>query len=53
MRRSIERAINGLGADEWRAVYQEKSKPILKDMQAWLLCERETLSFSEVLKPIN
>lgn len=33
---------------------QEKSKPLLDDMQAWLLRERETLSRSaEVLKPIN
>ena len=33
---------------------QEKSKPLLEDMHAWLLRERETLSrSSEVLKPIN
>ena len=50
----IERAINGRSADERRAVRQEKSKPLLDDMQAWLLRERETLSRSaEVLKPIN
>jgi transposase len=50
----IERAINGRGADERRAVRQEKSKPLLEDMHAWLLRERETLSrSSEVLKPIN
>jgi len=50
----IERAINGRGADELRAVRQEKSKPLLEDMHAWLLRERETLSrSSEVLKPIN
>ena len=50
----IERAINGCGADERRAVRQEKSKPLLDDMHAWLLRERETLSRSaEVLKPIN
>ena len=50
----IERSINGLNADERRAVRQEKSKPLLDDMHAWLLCERETLSHSsEVLKPIN
>ncbi|MGY4426348.1 hypothetical protein ACVWY2_008797 [Bradyrhizobium sp. JR6.1] len=35
----IERAINGRGADERRAVRQEKSKPLLKDMHAWLLRE--------------
>ena len=50
----IERAINGRSADERRAVRQEKSKPLLEDMHAWLLRERETLSRSaEVLKPIN
>ena len=50
----IERTINGRGADERRAVRQEKSKPLLEDMHAWLLRERETLSrSSEVLKPIN
>ena len=50
----IERAINGCGADERRAVRQEKSKPLLDDMHAWLLRERETLSrSSEVPKPMN
>ena len=50
----IERAINGRGADERRTVRQEKSKPLLEDIRAWLLRERETLSrSSEVLKPIN
>ena len=47
-------SINGRGADERRTVRQEKSKPLLEDMHAWLLRERETLSrASEVLKPIN
>ncbi|MFB9269079.1 IS66 family transposase [Bradyrhizobium erythrophlei] len=50
----IERAINGRSADERRAVRQEKSKPLLDEMHAWLLCERETLSrSSDVLKPMN
>ncbi|VIO69724.1 hypothetical protein CI41S_19700 [Bradyrhizobium ivorense] len=50
----IERAINGLGADERRAVRQEKSKPLLGDMHDWLLRARGTLSrSSEVLKSIN
>jgi len=50
----IERAINGRGADERRAVRQERSKPLLDDMHAWLLRERESLSRSaEVLKPMN
>ncbi|MCC8976847.1 IS66 family transposase [Bradyrhizobium brasilense] len=50
----IERVINGCDADDRRAVRQEQSKPLLDDMHAWLLRERETLSrSSEVLKPIN
>jgi transposase len=50
----IERAINGRSADARRAVRQERSKPLLDDMHAWLLRERETLSrSSEVLKPMN
>ena len=50
----IERAINGKTAAERRAVRQEKSKPLLDDMHAWLLRERETLSrSSSVLKPMN
>ncbi|MET4121728.1 hypothetical protein ABIB85_008193 [Bradyrhizobium sp. JR1.5] len=50
----IERAINSRGADQRRAVRQEKSKPLLEDMHAWLLLEREPLSrSSEVLKPMN
>jgi len=48
----IERTINGWDADERRAVRQEKSKPLLEDMHAWLLRQRETLSrSSEVPKP--
>lgn len=50
----IERAINGRSADERYAVRQEKSKPLLDDMHAWLLRERDTLSRSSgVLKPMN
>jgi transposase len=50
----IERTIYGRGADERRAVRQERSKPLLDDMHAWLLRERESLSRSaEVLKPMN
>ena len=33
----IERAINGRGADQRRALRQEKSKPLLKDMRNWSL----------------
>ncbi len=50
----IERAINGRSADERRAVRQERSKPLLDDMHAWLLRARETLSRpSEFLNPMN
>lgn len=50
----IERAINGRSADERRPVRQERSKPLLDDMHAWLLRQRETLSrCSEVLKPMH
>src|SRR6202165_3579543 len=50
----IERAINGSGPDERRAVRREKCRPLLEDMHAWLLRERETLSRSSaVLKPMN
>jgi transposase len=50
----IERAINGRSSHERRAVRQEMSKPLLEDMHAWLLRERETLSrSSEVLKAMN
>jgi len=52
----IERAINGRGAEERPAVHQEQSKPLLEDMHAWLLRERETLSRSsqalERLRPL-
>jgi len=46
----IERAINDRSDDEQRAVRQERSKPLLDDMHAWLRRERETLSRS---KPMN
>jgi len=50
----IERAINGRGADERRAVRQEKSKPLLSRHPRLVRRERETLSrSSEVLKPSN
>ncbi|MDA9503893.1 hypothetical protein XI09_03575 [Bradyrhizobium sp. CCBAU 11386] len=38
----------------FRAQCGGKNKPILEDMHAWLLRERETLSrSSDVLKPMN
>lgn len=46
MRFEIERGINGRSADERRAMRQETSKPLLDDMHAYLLRERETLSRS-------
>ncbi|MET4483649.1 hypothetical protein ABIB66_008220 [Bradyrhizobium sp. F1.13.3] len=50
----IERAINGRGTDDRRAVPRKKSKPLLEDMHGWLLRERKNLSrSSEILKPIS
>ncbi|MBF2714100.1 IS66 family transposase [Agrobacterium vitis] len=50
----IERDINGWSADERLAVRQEKSKPLLVDMEEWLRRERESLSRSSpVIEPIN
>ncbi|MDR1989908.1 MAG: IS66 family transposase, partial [Acidobacteriaceae bacterium] len=50
----IERAINGESAAERRAARQEKSKPLLDELERWLRDERETLSrSSKVLQPID
>ncbi|MCI1002581.1 IS66 family transposase [Ochrobactrum sp. C6C9] len=50
----IERQINGLSAEERRAVRQEKSKPLFNEMHEWLTKERATLSrSSEVIEPID
>ncbi|WP_160012624.1 IS66 family transposase [Rhizobium sp. 18055] len=50
----IERQINGLSAEERKAVRQEKSKPLFDDMHEWLKRERATLSkSSEVIGPID
>ena len=50
----IERQINGLSAEERRAVRQDKSKPLFDDMHEWLTKERATLSrSSEVIEPID
>ena len=50
----IERGINGKSAEERLAVRQEKSKPLLNEMEAWLRQEFEGLSRSSpVLEPIN
>jgi transposase len=51
---AIERDINGRSAGERRAVRQEKSKPLLDEMEAWLRQERGHLSRSSpVIEPIN
>jgi hypothetical protein len=51
---AIERDINGMSADERRAVRQDKSKPILEEMERWLQQERSTLSRSSpLIEPIN
>ena len=51
---AIEREINGRSAAERLAVRQEKSKPLLDAMEAWLRRERGQLSRSSpVIEPIN
>src|SRR6478736_2841921 len=51
---AIERDINGRSAAERLAVRQEKSKPLLDAMEAWLRRERDHLSRSSpVIEPIN
>ncbi len=50
----IERSINGASAEERRRVRQEKSLPLVSELEAWLRVQRAGLSRSaEVLKPIN
>jgi transposase len=50
----IERGINGRSATERLAVRQEKSKPLLDEMEEWLRKERSHLSRSSpVIEPIN
>ena len=50
----IEREINGLVADERRRIRQERSKPLLAELESWLRAQRDRLSrSSSVLKPIN
>ena len=41
---AIERDINGLASDQRRAVRQERSKPLVDDLQRWLRGERRKLS---------
>lgn len=51
---AIERDINGMSADERRSVRQDKSKPVLEEMERWLQQERSTLSRSSpLIEPIN
>ena len=51
---AIEREINGWSAEERLAVRQEKSKPLLDELEAWFRLELEGLSRSSpVLEPIN
>jgi len=40
----LEREINGLSADQRLAVRQERSKPIVDDLEKWLRTERRKLS---------
>ncbi len=51
---AIERDINGTSAKQRLAVRQEKSKPLLIELEAWLRQEQEGLSRSSpVIEPIN
>lgn len=50
----IERTINGLNADQRRRVRQEKSAPLLAELETWLRDQRSRLSRSApVIKPID
>jgi transposase len=50
----IERAINGLDADERRRVRQERSAPLVAELAAWLREQRSGLSRSAaVVRPID
>lgn len=50
----IERDINGLTATERQGVRQQKSAPLLADLEAWLRAQRAKLSrASAVIKPID
>ncbi|MGO6748324.1 IS66 family transposase, partial [Rhizobium ruizarguesonis] len=50
----IERDINGRSAEDRLAVRQEKSKPLLDELEAWLRQQLEGLSRSSpVIEPIN
>jgi transposase len=51
---AIEREINGLSADERRRARQERSRPLVDELAAWLGEERGKLSrSSSVAKPID
>jgi len=50
----IERDINGLAADERRRIRQDRSKPLLAQLENWLHEQRDRLSRSSAVhKPIN
>jgi hypothetical protein len=50
----IDRTINGLSADERRRVRQEKSAPLVAELEVWLREQRSKLSRSApVIKPID
>src|SRR5690606_9973745 len=41
---AIEKESRGLGADERRAVRQERSRPLVAELESWLRAQRERLS---------
>ncbi|WP_244476906.1 IS66 family transposase [Methylobacterium sp. Leaf117] len=51
---TIEREINGLNAEERRCVRQERARPVVEELHAWLEEQRGKLSRSStVAKPID
>jgi transposase len=51
---AIEREINGLSAEERHRIRQERSRPLVEELHAWLGDKRATLSRSSaVAKPID
>ena len=51
---AVERDINGMSADDRRAVRQERSKPLVEALQAWMLEQRDRVSAkSHIGKALN
>jgi transposase len=46
----IERDISGLAADERWRIRQERSKPLLEELESWLREQRDRLSRSSAVR---